>query len=150
MNTASVAPARVPPRIEPRRSLGTLAKLLIVPAVFIAVAVLYWFNPAQFGFYPRCALYETTGLLCPGCGSLRATHELLHGHLAAAFRLNALLVLSLPLVGWLSLLVARRTIQNRPVPLVVRPFWVWGGFAILLLFGIGRNLPAGWVKWLHL
>src|SRR3954447_20165 len=99
MKAANLSATHLPPRIEPGWDPGAVAKLLLIPAVFIGLAVLYWFNPAQFGFYPRCALYETTGLLCPGCGSLRAIHQLLHGHLAAAFQLNALLVLGLPFAG---------------------------------------------------
>src|SRR5438045_3746474 len=65
--------------------------------VFLAAAtVLFFFEPGAYTFYPRCLFYQTTGLLCPGCGSLRATHQLLHGHIAAALRLNALLVTAIP------------------------------------------------------
>lgn len=39
-----------------------------------------------------------TGLDCPGCGSQRAVHELLHGHIQSAFYLNPLFVVSLPYV----------------------------------------------------
>ena len=41
-----------------------------------------------------------TGLHCPGCGSLRAVRQFLHGELWAAFRLNPLMVLSLPLLAF--------------------------------------------------
>ena len=149
MNAVNPSATRVPPRLEPAFNLGALAKLLLVPAVFGGLAVLYWFNPAQFGFYPRCALYEATGLLCPGCGSLRACHQLLHGHLAAAFQLNALFVLSLPFCAWFGLQFAIAKLQHRPFSLVLRPLWIWTGFAILLLYGIGRNLPVNWLAWLH-
>src|SRR5215475_918213 len=60
-------------------------------------ATLYFFNPAQHGFYPVCTFYRTTGLLCPGCGTLRAMHQLLHGNLEAAVRLNAFTVSLLPI-----------------------------------------------------
>ena len=45
------------------------AKLL---AILVSLAVLFQFNPAQFGFYPVCFFHKSTGLLCPACGSLRA------------------------------------------------------------------------------
>jgi hypothetical protein len=130
----------VPPRIEASWTWSLVLKLLVISIGAIAVVIIYSFNPAQYGFYPRCALYETTGLLCPGCGSLRALHQLLHGHLAEAFRLNALLVLSLPVFAWLSCRVALRKFQHRPVLFIVHPFWMWSGLAVLLLFAIGRNL----------
>jgi len=66
-----------------------------------AGAVLYWFDPASHGFYPRCLFHEWTGLHCPGCGSLRALHQLSHGHLGAAFGSNPLLILALPFLGWI-------------------------------------------------
>jgi len=138
--TGHIVVTSVPPRIRARWTPALLLKLLAIPAAAVGLAILYWFNPAQNGFYPRCGLYQATGLLCPGCGSLRALHQLLHGNLAAAFRLNALLVLSLPFLTWLAGVFTLRKLQHRPADLIVRPVWFWTGFAILLLFGIGRNL----------
>lgn len=69
-----------------------------VTALLGAAAMLYAeFNPAEWGFFPRCLFRSATGWQCPGCGSQRALHQLLHGNLAAAFRFNAYLVLMLPL-----------------------------------------------------
>ena len=58
-------------------------------------AVLFFFNPAQHGFYPICLFHALTGLNCPGCGGTRAAYQLLHGHLLRALQDNALFVLSL-------------------------------------------------------
>src|SRR5262245_32004982 len=137
MNAANASVAPVAVQNAARKAWSLLLSSLVMLALVIGVAVLYWFNPAHYGFYPRCALHETTGLLCPGCGSLRALHQLLHGNVAEAFRLNALLVLSLPLCAWLGGLVAIRKFQQRQLDLAIRPFWMWTGFAILLVFGIG-------------
>src|SRR5207302_5482362 len=82
----------IPPRIgQPRLGLWfwLLAGFGVVGGV-----ILYVFDPVRFGFYPACTLYRTTGLFCPGCGSLRAMHQLLHGHLIEALRFNALCVCS--------------------------------------------------------
>ena len=40
-------------------------------------------NPYESGAFPSCIFYQATGWYCPGCGGLRATHELLHGDVAA-------------------------------------------------------------------
>ncbi|PYV86056.1 MAG: hypothetical protein DMG90_22080 [Acidobacteria bacterium] len=35
-------------------------------------------NPASSGIFPPCPFLWLTGFYCPGCGSLRALHQLLH------------------------------------------------------------------------
>jgi hypothetical protein len=68
--------------------------LASVLTIGLAVAtVLFFCDPAQVPIYPVCLFHRVTGLDCPGCGSLRALHELLHGNLAAAVHFNAFLVL---------------------------------------------------------
>lgn len=46
---------------------------------------------------PRCWFNALTGLQCPGCGSQRAIHALLHGHIAQAWHFNAALFFAVPL-----------------------------------------------------
>jgi Protein of unknown function (DUF2752) len=111
-------------------------------AVSGAVALLFFFDPATAGFFPVCTLHELTGWQCPGCGGLRAMHQLSHGHLAAAWRLNPLLVALLPVAFWLGLREAVRVMTGREWPgLVTRPLFVWLLAVALVLFGILRNLP---------
>ncbi len=59
----------------------------------------YNYNPATVGFFPSCPSRTLTGLLCPGCGSQRALHELLHFNIGAAMRYNPLMVISIPYVA---------------------------------------------------
>lgn len=40
----------------------------------------------------RCLIKQTTGVACPGCGSMRVAYALLEGRLYDALRLNALAV----------------------------------------------------------
>jgi Protein of unknown function (DUF2752) len=121
----------------------------LVLAVLIAgAAVLYFFNPAQFGFYPFCFFYKTTGLLCPGCGTLRAMHQLLHGHIGTAFRFNALIVSSLPLAAGVCIRAARERASNKPALAWIRPAWLWLGLVVLVAFAILRNLPGASRYWL--
>jgi hypothetical protein len=111
-------------------------------AVTAGVAVLFFFDPSTAGFFPVCTLHEMTGLQCPGCGALRAVHQLSHGHLAAAWRLNPLLVALLPVALWLGLREAVRAVTGREWPgLVTRPVFGWLLAGALVLFGILRNVP---------
>lgn len=111
-------------------------------ACAVAVAVLYWFPPDRCGFYPRCWLHELTGLQCPGCGGLRAVHQLLHGHLGAAWRLNPLVfVVGGWLVCWAAARLGSRWVGRRWAQGLERPAWGWGLLALALVFGIVRNVP---------
>ena len=110
--------------------------------VALACVVLFCFDPRRYHFYPICFLHQTTGLLCAGCGSLRAMHQLLHGHLATAFRFNPLLVASLPFVAWFGVRQTVRKVRNQPVALGVRPRWLWLMLVVLIGFTLLRNVPG--------
>jgi hypothetical protein len=114
----------------------------------IGGAFLFFFDPNRYGFYPYCTFYRATGLLCPGCGSLRALHHLLHGDVAEAVHFNVVLVSSLPFLG----LYAGRMLLNRwrgkSSILTPRPNWLWAGLVVLVVFGFLRNLPFAKAAWL--
>ncbi len=67
----------------------------------MAMAFYFAYDPAAQGsLFPKCMFRVFTGYQCPGCGSQRALHALLHGHLAEAVHYNA----ALPVGGLLLLL----------------------------------------------
>lgn len=135
------AEAGVPPRIAPRKLEARVLLVVLAVVVFICLALLFIFNPAQHSFYPRCTFYQLTSWQCPGCGGLRALHQLLHGHILTALQLNALAVLGLPLAAW----GAWRELARDGMKLRSRTVWLAG--AALLVFGIVRNLPGfGWLS----
>lgn len=110
---------------------------LLVSLIVSATVVLYFFDPRTTWFYPHCPFLALTGFQCPGCGTTRALHALLHGHVSTAFALNPLLFIVPPPVGllhWMS----RAKGGVLEAPRIV-------GWALLLLvvaFGIVRNLPG--------
>jgi len=104
--------------------------------------VLRVFDPAASGIFPPCPFHYLTGLYCPGCGSLRAIHHLLHGNLQAAWAMNPLAVLLLPFVGYG--LAAEAFVQMRGQRLsrwILPGFWIRVLGAIIVGFGVVRNLP---------
>jgi len=132
---------RMPPRIGSTSRGSTVAWLLVAGVALAFACVLFLFNPQEHGFYPFCLFHRVTGLLCPGCGCLRATHELLHGNLAMAFRLNPLYVIALPLIIyalWRSVTARKRN----QIAIPPHPWTIWGCMTVIILFGILRNLPA--------
>ncbi|HEX6749706.1 MAG TPA: DUF2752 domain-containing protein [Longimicrobium sp.] len=133
---------RKAPALSP--ALRGAAVALGATAAAAGLVVLYLYNPLQVGFYPRCLLYVLTGIYCPGCGVLRATHALLHGRILQALDYNALYVLSLPLIGYATAAQVLRARAGRHVLPVVRLsgkvtqaiFWVF------VLFTVLRNIPV--------
>jgi hypothetical protein len=115
---------------------------VVVLGAGLLTGMLYLFDPGQYAFYPRCLFHATTGLNCPGCGALRAAHQLLHGNLGSAWALNPLLVLLSPWLAWMSFASLARALTGRAFR---RPFthprWMWVLLAILIAFGVCRNLP---------
>lgn len=61
-----------------------------------AAYVYYTFDPNLYNWFPKCPFKACTGLDCPGCGSQRAVHALLHGNFLEAFQHNALLIPFIP------------------------------------------------------
>lgn len=134
------AEADVPPRLPARKTERRVWLAIWVVVMLGCCALLFFFNPAQHGFYPRCAFYQLTGWQCPGCGGLRAAHQLLHGHVLTALHLNALAVASAPLLIWW---LWRERVRGG---VRLRARWVWWLLGVLVAFGVARNLPGfGWL-----
>ncbi|MEU8171938.1 DUF2752 domain-containing protein [Microbispora hainanensis] len=109
-----------------------------------AVTCLAVVDPHEPGHYPVCPLYYLTGLYCPGCGALRAVHDLAHADIAGAARMNLLFVFCVPVVITLWARWALRSWQGRPMrPDSARPAYLWGLLAVAAVFGVVRNTPFG-------
>lgn len=124
----------------------TRERLLIVAltlATLAALLFLRFYNPASSGLYPPCPFHALTGLHCPGCGTLRGLHQLLHGNLAAAFAFNPLMVLSLPFVGYglISRVLFGFTGHTLP-KFFIQPIWIKLLFFVVMAFWILRNIPS--------
>lgn len=113
--------------------------VLAVPCLI----VLFTYNPAQSGMFPPCPFRTLTGFDCPGCGTLRGLHQLLHGNLLAAMDLNPMMVLVLPFIvlAFSGMLVAEFT--GRRMPSVFIPAkWIWALLGVIILFWTVRNIPV--------
>ena len=112
--------------------------------------VLHVADPRETTSFPTCPFFAMTGLYCPGCGTLRCLHALLHADLRSAVDYNVLTVLLLPtlLAAWLS--VGFAGIRGRPPPQVwSAPRWIgWVVAGALGLFWILRNVPLAPVAWM--
>ena len=129
-----------------RKGWWKLLPAAVVAALVGAVYFVAQYEPvANKQYYPQCQFKQNTGLDCPGCGGLRATHAITNGRLKEAFRFHPGFVLSLPILGYLFVLWIGewRRIGEMPIPCTQpecnRPLIV---IAVLFIsFGIVRNIP---------
>lgn len=107
-----------------------------------SVVPLYLSNPAAAGFFPPCPFRALTGFYCPGCGTLRALHQLLHGNLGAALWLNPLTVLALPFLGYALFSLLTEVFKGRSLPPILRsPMFTRLIFLVVMAFWALRNIP---------
>lgn len=81
---------------------------LLSGGILLAAVLSFYFlvDPASERWMPKCVFFQLTGWECPGCGSQRMLHSLLHLDFAGAWRANAFFLLSIPLLcffGWLEI-----------------------------------------------
>jgi len=107
------------------------------------LVTVYFFDPHHSSIYPVCVFHKLTGLECPGCGTLRGTYELLHGHFIAAFHDNALFMLTLPFLMWLAGRYLFRLARGRSTAaIIIRPSWLWIWLGVMIVFTVLRNFSA--------
>lgn len=132
----------------PRIKIALVACAAIALSV-AALALVSAFPPSQFNFYPKCMMYQWTGLHCPGCGGTRAVHELSQGRFLEALRMNALVILFLPVL--IAALVWQYFAHRSKKPffhLVTGPKSAWALALLVIGFGVLRNIPIVPFTWL--
>lgn len=117
-----------------------MRKTYIVSVVIIVGFIYFFFNPADNSIFPKCPFYLLTGLKCPGCGSQRAIHSLLHMDLVISFKYNALLIFSLPIVMILGYVELNRTIYPNLYLKIHNVKFIWGYFYLTIGWWIFRNI----------
>lgn len=147
METVSWRAVTNPSAASHRRWRGAALPLVVASGAAGVAVLLRWRDPHVSGSYGYCPFHELTGWWCPGCGGLRAVHNLTEGHVLAAVHSN-LLLLPLLVAGafwWLNWTRARWTGRRTPAVALSR-----AGSAVvlvgLLAFTVLRNTP--WGTWL--
>ena len=120
-----------------RRSLiiiVAIALLLVFGFIYFAL------DPASSSAFPRCTFLSLTGYKCPGCGSQRAIHALLHGDIVGAFKYNAMLLVSIPWIALCLYAESRRTRDPRLYARLNAPLLIWLFLAMVLIWWLLRNI----------
>jgi len=98
-------------------------------------------SPYESLSYGICPSVLFLGVACPGCGGLRATHDLVTGDLAGAWQANPLWTVLAPVLvaTWVVWTVRRL----RGGPALVLPSWVpWALLVAVVGFAVLRNVPV--------
>ena len=108
-----------------------------------ALAILFYtLNPSEHQLFPKCIFYSLTGYYCPGCGSQRAIHGLLHLNFASVVSNNILFLPALAAILYHYLQQLLNWKLNWKLPNIfyhkVTPWVILG---IVILFWILRNVP---------
>ncbi len=117
-------------------------RYIVVAAILLAITILciyFYFDPSD-NFFPRCPFLSITGYQCPGCGSQRAIHALLHGDIASAWHFNAILLVFIPVVVVLLIAELKREKWSRFYAKVNSRWMIWGAAIVLLIWWILRDI----------
>ena len=125
------------PTLTSKRSLLFIA-ILIAGVVLIAVYGL--FDPEETAWMPRCPVNFLTGLDCPGCGSQRAFHALIHGNFRAAWEANAFIICFTPVLVLLLLTEWQKKRWPRLFRLTSDFRFILGILVVIALWTIFRNI----------
>ena len=112
--------------------------------VFTGLAVLFFvLNPNEHEIFPRCVFHSVTGYYCPGCGSQRAIHSLLHLNFAGVAGNNFLF---LPAVLLLIYHYSFSFLNKKFTGKLPNIFYIkstpWIILGVIILFWVLRNLPV--------
>jgi hypothetical protein len=119
-----------------------LTVVAIWTLIIAGAAYLFFFEPGKSGFFPGCPFRFLTGFTCPGCGTTRALHQILHGHIYTAFTLNPLLLLSTPFLLFAVLRYSAIVMRGRvPRGNALPAPYIYAIFFVILSFWIFRNTP---------
>jgi hypothetical protein len=117
-----------------------LTALLLWLSIALGATYLFIFEPGKTGFFPACPFRTLTGFTCPGCGSTRGLHRLLHGDVVSALEFNPLMVLSLPFLLYALVRYTAAAVSGRPLQRHnLDPKYIWILFGVIMSFWIFRN-----------
>lgn len=116
-----------------------IRRFLIAAAIVVGFSTVLIIDPAEHPLIPACPSRSFLGIFCPGCGSVRALHALLHLDVEQALAMNPVTLAFLLYLGVLgsAIVLKRDDVAERLTGQASARLWLVG----LLAFWILRNLP---------
>lgn len=115
-------------------------KVIFGALIILTVGAAYTLFVKLTGVGIPCPINLTTGLKCPGCGVSRMFLALFRLDFPEAFRQNGAILCLMPLMAatairFIYVYIKKGTVRDRPAEISV-----WFMIAVLLVFGILRNV----------
>jgi len=116
--------------------------IIIGVLAFFGVLALYiYWSPSETNIFPKCPFYSVTGIYCPGCGSQRAAHQILNGHIFEGITRNYLIgLLAIVLVYQALVFIINNVLNKRITNLLHKSKVASGILIVVILFWILRNI----------
>jgi hypothetical protein len=80
------------------KSIKITISVVVMLLLLTGMVIFYVFDPETHAFFPQCMFLMLTGFECPGCGTQRAIHSLLHFDFRKAFSYSALMPFLVPYI----------------------------------------------------
>lgn len=119
--------------------------LLLAAPVFFLGRYYYYNDPEAAngeGLFLRCPFHLLTGLHCPGCGSQRAAHDLLHFRIGEALLHNVMMVVvALLILSKIYAFISKRYFPKYYYNLGHKSYFTFGLVILIFAYWILRNIP---------
>jgi hypothetical protein len=125
-----------------QRNIKIIISVFAIVLLTAGLVVFYIFDPDTYIFFPRCLFFVFTGLECPGCGTQRAIHHVLHLNFRQAFSYNTLMLLFVPyiLIGAYFIFLDGRARFPRVEKVLFGKWVALIAVAIILIYWVWRNI----------
>lgn len=115
--------------------------LIFIPVGIVLAYIYFNYDPSVYPF-PSCPSKKYFGISCPGCGSQRAAHRLLHGDIIGAFHYNPILLFAIPyiILGYVFQIKKVRNKYPKTRKALFGTTTIWIIFTLVILYLIARNV----------
>ncbi|WP_461303282.1 DUF2752 domain-containing protein [Aureisphaera sp.] len=105
--------------------------------------IYFFYDPTEVDIFPKCPMHSTTGIYCPGCGSQRALHSLLHLDFKSVVTYNFLFIPALGLFIYNLGIKGYNRFYNKSIPnIIYSSKFTKIVLLIIISFWVLRNIPV--------
>lgn len=117
-------------------------KVFKTASILTGIGALYFIFVSVTDVYVPCLFYKSTGLYCPGCGVSRMFVHMIEFDFYGAFKSNECAFILFPLfVFYIGFKIFKYIKSGLFSYTKTETAFIWIITAILILFGILRNIP---------
>lgn len=122
--------------------MNRFAQIVLLIIIIVLAVIFYFINPVEHQLFPKCIFHSVTGYHCPGCGSQRAIHSLMHLNFKGVISNNFLFLPAAFLIIYHYLHpVLNKKLKWKLPNIFYFKKTPWIIFGVVVLFWILRNLP---------